>query len=223
MKKVLLILLVVLLVGCSKESNKEEQKETKTTKEEVVEKEEYQDDNPIKLGLYSSSDSYSNKKLIEDAYYTTFTNGVDLGSFEVYYTNDKVLSGTSFKDIWNKYYNDYTDIDNYKIGYNIKFILSDGTNFDNTFLEPDIFKFGDYFYVYMYDDVHQKDGAFYSHIEEMEDNTLMTSIKIYGVDNIDKVENIILSVFTYDSDDDFDEEGNYRGISRYAIRIKKNR
>ena len=219
MKKVLLILLVVLLVGCSKESNKKEQKETKTTKEEVVEKEEYQDDNPIKLGLYSSSDSYSNKKLIEDAYYTTFTNGVDLGSFEVYYTNDKVLSGTSFKDIWNKYYNGYTDIDNYKIGYNIKFILSDGTNFDNTFLEPDIFRYSKYFYIYFYDDVNVPNG-FYSHLENVNDNTLMTSVKLYAVDKIDEVESITLTAFTYDKDD-FDKENNYRGNSKYTINIKR--
>ena len=31
----------------------------------------------------------------------------------------------------------------------------------------------------------------------------------------------ILSAFTYDTLDDFDEEGNYRGNSIYVIRIKK--
>ena len=54
----------------------------------------------------------------------------------------------------------------------------------------------------------------------MEDNTLITSIKLYGV-NLDNVENIILSAFTYKDTNDFDSEGNYRGNSRYTIRIKK--
>ena len=117
--------------------------------------------------------------------------------------------------------NKYTDIDNYKIGYNIKFILNDGTSLDNTFLKPDIFYFAKYFYVYFYDDIHQKDGTMYSHLEEVNDNTLMTSIKLYAVDGIDDVKDIILTAFTYDDEDDFDDNGNYRGSSSYTIEIKR--
>ena len=104
---------------------------------------------------------------------------------------------------------------------NIKFILNDGTNLDNTFLKPDIFYFAKYFYVYFYDDIHQKDGTMYSHLEEVNDNTLMTSIKLYAVDGIDNVQNIILTAFTYDDKDDFDDNGNYRGSSSYTIEIKR--
>jgi len=78
-----------------------------------------------------------------------------------------------------------------------------------------------YFYVYLYDDVNQADGAFYSHLEKMDDNTKITSIKIYAVDGIEKVENFILSVFTYKDNNDFDTDGNYRGNSIYGIRIKR--
>ena len=117
--------------------------------------------------------------------------------------------------------NKYTDIDNYKIGYNIKFILNDGTSLDNTFLKPDIFYFAKYFYVYFYDDIHQKDGTMYSHLEEVNDNTLMTSVKLYAVDGIDDVKDIILTAFTYDDEDDFDDNGNYRGSSSYTIEIKR--
>ena len=92
---------------------------------------------------------------------------------------------------------------------------------DNTFLEPDIFYFAKYFYVYFYDDIHQKDGTMYSHLEEVNDNTLMTSIKIYAVDGIDDVKDIILTAFTYDDEDDFDDNGNYRGSSSYTIEIKR--
>lgn len=92
---------------------------------------------------------------------------------------------------------------------------------DNTFLKPDIFYFAKYFYVYFYDDIHQKDGTMYSHLEEVNDNTLMTSIKIYAVDGIDNVQNIILTAFTYDDEDDFDDNGNYRGSSSYTIEIKR--
>ena len=41
------------------------------------------------------------------------------------------------------------------------------------------------------------------------------------VDGIEKVENFILSVFTYKDNNDFDTDGNYRGNSIYGIRIKR--
>ena len=50
---------------------------------------------------------------------------------------------------------------------------------------------------------------------------MITSIKLYAVDGIDKVEDIVLTAFTYDSEDDFDVSGNYRGNSKYSINIKR--
>lgn len=224
MKKIFLFILILLVSGCSskEDNNVTKDNPVEENKEEIVEEEKYIDDNPIKLGIFLSNNNYSNKEVIKDAYYADFISGKDIASFEVFFTDDEVINGTKFKDVWYKYYNNYSDIDNYKIGYNIKFILSDGTNFEGNFLEPDIYRFSDYFYVYLYDDVHQEDGTIYSHLESMNDDTLITSIKLYAVDGIDKVENIILSAFTYDSEDDFDNDGNYRGNSRYAIRIKRN-
>lgn len=217
--KFLILVLVLFLVGCSSENNEVVPEDDKSTYEEK--KETYVDDNPIKLGLYLYDSTYSNKELLEDTYYTSFVSGKDIDSFEVFFTDDKVVSGNNFKDIWYKYYNNYSDINNYKIGFNIKFILSDGTDFNGNFLEPDILKYGDYFLVYLYDDVNQEDNVIYSHLEKMEDNTLITSIKLHARDGIDKVENIILTVFTYDGVEDFDSDGNYRGNSSYTIRIKR--
>lgn len=224
MKKIMLIIFVIFLSGCSlKESDDiNEIIEEDSTKKEIEEKEAYVDDNPIKLGLFLYDNNYYNKEVIEDTYFTSFVSGVDLGSFEVFLTGDKVINGNSFKDTWNRYYNSYDEgLSDYKIGFNIKFILSDGTNFNGNFLEPDIYRFGEYFYVYLYDDIHQNDGVIYSHLEKMEEDTLITSIKLYAVDGIDKVENIILTAFSYNGEDDFDADGNYRGNSRYTIRLKR--
>lgn len=223
MKKIYIFLLIILLTGCN---NIDEEKniQDKADNGKIIELEdEYIDNNPIKLGLYLYDGKYDNKTIIDKEYYTNFISGVDIGSFEVFYTNDKIVTGSSFKEIWNKYYSGYNDISDYKIGFNIKFILDDGTNYNANFLEPDIFKFSDYFYVYLYDDVNQKDGVQYSHLEEVKDNTLITSIKLYAVDNIDRVENIILTVFTYNDEDDFASDGSYHGSSHYTIRIKKNK
>lgn len=222
MKKIILLLIGLMLSGCvSKVEDNSLDLNNDIYYEEEEEVEQYVDDNPIKLGLFLYDNNYNNKNALKDTYYTNFISGMDIGSFEVFLTDEEIINGTSFKNTWNKYYGEYTDIDDYKVGFNIKFILDDGTNFNGNFLEPDIYKFGEYFYVYLYDDFNQADGAFYSHLEKMEDNTLITSIKIYAVDGINKVENFILSVFTYDSEDDFDEEGNYRGNSITAIRIKR--
>lgn len=222
MKKII-ILSLLLLTGCSimnNNTNKVEETPVKDRKENEEDTITYVDDNPIKLGLFLYDNNYHNKEVIKDAYYTDFINGTDIGSFEVFFTSDEIVDGNKFKDTWNKYYNMYDNIDNYKIGFNIKFMLNNGTSYEGNILEPDIYKFGKYFYIYLYDDIHQVDGAFYSHLESMKDNTLITSIKLYAVDGIDEVESIILNAFTYDSEEDFDND-NYRGNSLYVIRIKR--
>lgn len=221
MKKFVIIFSILILCGCSS-INVKNNIPIEDTTSVVEEREEYIDNNPIKLGLFLYDNNYHNKSKIVDTYYADFIGGSDIGSFEVFFTDDDVIEGNSFKDTWYKYYNMYDEIENYKIGFNIKFILKDGTNYNSNFLEPDIYKFSDYFYVYLYDDVNQEDGSFYSHLEEVNDNTIITSLKIYAVNGIDEVENFILSVFTYKDSNDFDNEGNYIGNSIYGIRIKRN-
>ena len=220
MKKILLIV-VILLVGCTRKeelnSNKNVIENNNNVKEEIIE-DEYIDNNPIELGLYLYTGGYNNKEKLS-TYETTFVSGSDIGSFEVFFTDEEVINGTSFKALFNNYYDKYENIDNYKIGYNIEFTLDDGTVNNFNLLESNTYLYGDYFYTYLYDDIHVNDGEFYSHLESINDDTLITSIKIYAVDKIDEVTKIKLTVFTYDNDDDFDENGNYRGISKYSIDI----
>ena len=111
MKQFKILILILLLTGCSLVTNKEKEVQDipKNNKEEKP-KEEYTDNNPIKLGLFPASNNYHNKEVIEDTYYTNLTNGVDIGSFEVFLTDDKTISGTKFKDTWQKYYDKYEDI-----------------------------------------------------------------------------------------------------------------
>ena len=220
MKKIIVLVLILLLTACKVNNNEIINEEKEITSEETKE-EIYTDNNEVKLGLFLYDNNYTNKERLEDTYYTNFTSGTDIGSFEVFLTDEKIVNGKSFKNTWYNYYNKYQNIEHHKIGFNIKFILKDGTTYNANYFEPDTFKFGKYFYTYLYDDVNQKDGSFYSHLEQIEENTLLTSIKIFAVEGIDEVENFILSAFTYDSEDDFDEEGNYRGNSIYVIRIKR--
>lgn len=226
MKKLSLLILILLLSACSIENNEnhEVQKENdniETTVTEESQEEIYIDNNEVKLSLFLYDGNYWNKNRIEDTYYTDFINGTDIGSFEVFLTDDEAVNGSSFKNTWFNYYNNYENIESHKIGFNLKFVLKDGTHYSANYFEPDTYKFGEYFYTYLYDDVNQADGAYYSHLEEINEETLLTSIKIYAVDGIDKVDSFILSAFTYDTEDDFDDDGNYRGNSIYVIRIKR--
>ena len=92
-----------------------------------------------------------------------------------------------------------------------------------TITTPDkTFIFNPYIFIYLYDDIHQPDGAWYSHVESMTDNTLFSSIKLTAIHNLNEITSpVTLTVFTYDTEDDFDEDGNYRGNSKYTININK--
>ena len=156
--------------------------------------------------------------------YTSSCIGIaDIGSFEVFLTDKEKIDGDYFQNTWKTYYSEYTDIDNYKIGFHIKFSLSDGTIFDKLLLDPDD---GDAFYsyiqIYVYDDVHKNIGQWYSHVtqEEYDEDTLLSSIKLTASTYWDQIESPIeLTVFSYDSEDDF-LDNKYRGNSFYTINIE---
>lgn len=217
MKKIFITLIIILLItGCNK---KENNLDTNINNENKEEKQEidtpvYKDDNPIKLGLYVDENLIRN-------YTTDKINGKDIGVFNVYYTKQDKLENNNVKYNWNKYYNEYENIDKYKIGYIISFTV-DNKTYKEQILDPNsTFIFSPYIYIYLYDDINQPDGSWYSHIlpEEVTDNTIYSSIKLFKADNISNITSpITLSVFTYD-EDDFDSNNNYIGSSIYTITI----
>lgn len=217
MKKIILFLSLVLIVtGCNKQEKIK--KEESTT--EIIEEEplvEYIDYNSSKIGLYLEK---GNRLELIEEYKTNISNGVDIGIFDIYPSQDNEVILTS--GFGNSFYNSWISLENYqnlKIGFNIKYTLSDGTDVSYNILDPKvIYK---EIYNYLYDDYKNRYSSWYSHIEEDEYNseTLFTSIKLYAAD-VDSISSkISLTVFTYDDLEDFDEEGNYRGNSSYSITI----
>ena len=191
-------------------------------KEPIQEKPKYIDNNPITVGLYKVNKSQNKRELI-----TTYTNKwvyhKDIDCFEVYYTKEEEIPNTNQIKMIQKYLDKYENIDNYRIGYNIKFMINDKL-INKTILRPkDTEDFYDYLEAYLYDDYH-RNGSWYSHTTEKDynDNTLLTSIKLTAGKKIEEItSSITLTAFTYD-EDDFDEQGNYRGISNYTIIVKKD-
>lgn len=228
--KILLILLLLIVCGCENKNDnanlqnyvdETSNKQNISDVEEGVVEDIYIDNNPIKLGLYLYTNSATNRKLLSE-YNTEWIVGVDLCSLEVYYTNEESISGTSQKQVWYSYYDRYENIENYKIGYNIEFDTT-VEKINKTILSPeDTNEIFNYIQIYLYDDIHQN-GGWYSHItkEEYNDDSILSSIKLTGSDNTDKIiSDITLTAFTYDQDD-FNENNEYRGSSKFVTIIKR--
>ena len=208
--KVLILIMLLLITGCKKE----EQKEIIEEKQEEVIEEKYVDDNPITIGIYENDIN-----LIKEYKLNKVSNNEVIFSF--YYTNIDNLGNRRQKENWHKYFNEYQNINDYKIGFHFSFYVGD-TKIEKTILKPDTYAFNPYFYIYIYDDINQPDNTFYSHLEETDinENTIFSAIKIFLVEPELITSNITFTVFTYNDLDDFDEDNNYRGNSKYSVDIE---
>lgn len=189
----------------------------------LYEEPQYVDTNPVKIGIYIN-DSNS-KKLVKDNYICSFEPENIMGIFYAIPTNETTLTNNSFSKMWKEYINNYPNPQTYRIGYNISFELNTGETINKTILNPD-----DAYYmfpkvmVFLYDDVNLVPGKKYYHItqDDMNENTICSSIKLVGdVESKNIISDITLKAFCFDSQDDFDENNNYRGDSYYTITISK--
>ena len=196
------------------------------TKNEITpsleeENNEYVDTNPIKISLYKYYNR-SNPRTILKEYFDNWNYHQDILSLEAFFTTEEEISGSYFQDVFYEYYNTYTNIENYKIGYKISFLTNE-MEVNKTILSPnDTTDFFEYLEVYLYDDYHREKGVWYSHTteEEYNEETLLTSIKLTaGIRVQEIVSDIAVTAFTYDADD-FNESGEYKGNSKYTVIVK---
>lgn len=213
MKKFLIIpCLVLILTGCNNSNN---QINFKNDSKMDVNIETYQDDNPIKIGLYDGFD-------LVDTFTATKKNHTEIGVFNIYYTNIPKLDSQNIKYNYSKYYNMYESIDKYKVGFYISFMIEDEL-IEKVALDPTAkHSMTPYLYIYLYDDIHQPDGAWYSHLEpeDMQENTVYSSIKLYLAEYGASITSpISVTVFSYKDESDFDQDGFYIGNSKHTITI----
>jgi len=217
-KYLLLILSLLLLTGCQKQ--KEEKivpKKEKKEEEPVVEK--YVDENKMPIGIYQLDGNVLRRL---DRIEKTLVVEEDVGLFQIFPSNEQeVYLNNGFAD---EFYNTWTSLNpenKIKIGFNIKFKKDDGEFVSYNIMDPShTFDQWEYFMNYIYDDYANRGKSFYSHIEEFDENTLYTAFKMqssYASASIaSKVE---LTVFTYDGDDDFRDDSEYRGNSSHTLTI----
>ena len=235
MKRKILISLFVLLLfsGCLKnndikvinnnDDNNKKNEVIDNSKDKVVEN-KYINGNNTPISFYTINGNKLNKL---SSINTNLTPLEDIGVFAIYPSNEDVVNinsgfGQAFYDEWIK----YNTNNNLKIGYNIKFSLNDGRDVSFNVLDPAsaIGEYNEYMLTYLYDAYKNRNSSFFSHIEQSEYNSdsLFTSIKLQTGGYGDQINSsIYLSVFTYDSDDDF-LDNEYRGNSIYKMNICVN-
>ena len=92
-----ILMCILFICGCAlnKKETKEEVKDIISDDEvKEVEEDKYIDDNPIKLGLFEGNGKYKDKEVIKDVYYAPFESNVDIGSFEVFLTDNEKVTGS---------------------------------------------------------------------------------------------------------------------------------
>ena len=224
-KYLLLILSIFLITGCTNQEEKEPIKEEpiKEYKDVEVSAPTYTDNNTTPISFYR----LQGNKLIKLTELTKKLNvEEDIGIFQVYPSNeDEIVLNKSFSEAFYDEWQKYNQNNNIKIGFNIKFSLANENIAYNIFSPSNTFDKWEYLMNYLYDDYANRGKGFYSHIEENEYNesTLFTALKIQSSYQCNEITSPIqVTVFTYDSDDDF-ENNEYRGNSKqtFTINIEK--
>ena len=223
MKQIILFLFIFLFtIGCSSKTNNIEVKEPDNSVDNSVvdSVEVYTDLNSTPIGFYKLS---GNRLTRLNNINVNASSEDDIGLFQIYPSNEDIVNldkafALSYHDEWIKY-------SNIKLGFNIKYYLTSGDVVSYNIFSPDnTFEKWEYLMNYLYDDYANYGRRFYSHVEsnQVNEETLYTAFKMQAGGNINEINKILLSVFTFDSFDDF-LNNEYRGNSLHTISICVNR
>lgn len=234
MKKLITIMsILVLLTGCTKVEKDDVNKKNENTGNEIVatipeeiipEEEPYIDTNPIKISVYDSNGYYFYKSSEITAPFVGFQ---DWSVFNIFLCDDDTLTMDTVANVYDRCRNQYPNANEYKTGFNVTFTYGPSNEvFNQTARGVEKWlECNGYLLIYFYDGVAHRYDNWYSHttVDEYNDNTKVTAIKITGGDNTNQINSdITITVFTYKDDNDFDSDGNYRGNSKFTYTIKKS-
>lgn len=163
--------------------------------------------------------SYSPRVRMAEEFSAPWKKEKDLGSFEVIASDADRLEGEFFGDIFGGCWKAFPDADQCKIGFTLRYTLEDNSEIQYTMLSPEHIEHTKYVECWLYDDYHREPHKSYSHIKRMQDDTLITSIKLTGGRRIRDVREIWLTAFIYASMDEFDANRNYTGPTSCTLHI----
>jgi len=168
---------------------------------------------PDRVGIYIPAADGTKARVLLTEFSASRTAKKDIDCFEVLATDAPRAEGSSFSAIWTEAWNSHPDGEGARIGFHIAFTLTDGTQISQTVRKPSDAKgFYDYLEVYLYDDIHTG-GGWYSHLEDsnINEETVITSIKLTSGSKITEVGDIRLTAFIYNGEACFDADGDYIG------------
>ncbi len=219
LKKIFLIFIgIFLLSGCGEKKNEVPKVLDNQKKEEAV-VEQYIDENSIKVGLY---DNVGRKFVKYNSYNKKMQPDVDLDTYQILFAEDEEVPFNGnrqdfVKSLWDKIETDF------KLGIMLEYDTLNEGHIKHIIYKPDnTLEYQRYIGVYLYDAITHKNDKWYSHItkEEFNENSYITSFKLTPGKQVSEITSPLkISVFTYDTEDDFDENNNYRGNSIYTIEV----
>ncbi len=152
---------------------------------------------PVCIGMYDevySAGTYNRMYSLS----SPMPVGVDIAVFDILLSAEETLYGTSYRELWSYAASNVTLYPASKPYITLEYTLSDGTVKKSEIRTPSdaeaVISEG-YIEVYLYDDVHQTDGAWYSHLTpaDVTEETVISSVKLTAGKLCDSVSSITVS------------------------------
>ena len=150
------------------------------------------------VGLYDELGEAGTYTLMESLV-STWNAGEDIVVFDLIPSNHTTISGSaSYKELWAHQAAVLGEEGTVKPYVVLEYTLSDGSTVSReirSYAEAEEEVAAGYIEVYLYDDVHQPDGTWYSHLTEYTTNndTVISSVKLTAGAKIDSVSEVSLT------------------------------
>lgn len=177
------------------------------------------DDVPSAIGMYVKDKEDGVRRRVDESFSTVWQEQQDIQCFEVFLTSDSTVPLGTYSQVWNQFADMYESV---KVGYYLEVFYADNTQQTIRILSPEDTKaIWNCLEIYIYDDVNQTPGQWYSHLEDdvFTEETICSSIKLTPGAMIDQINSMELSVFTYKDMTYFTPEGYFLGNNIYTVQV----
>lgn len=177
------------------------------------------EDAPSAIGMYVKDKEEGVRRRVEGDFVSVWQEQQDIQCFEVFLTSDSTVPMGTYSQVWNKYAGQY---ENVKVGYFLDVFYTDNTQQTIRILSPEDTKaIWDCLEIYIYDDVNQTPGQWYSHLEDEDftEETICSSIKLTPGAMIGEISSMKLTAFTYSDMGYFTQEGEFLGNNSCIIEV----
>lgn len=203
---VLLLIFILLLCSCrpanttdETSSHTDDTTSVITVPADTTEEIESQEELPCFIGFYDDLENNGVYKRLSE-WEVPWIIKEDIAVFDVIPSNEEVLTGSSYKDLWKSESEKVSKSGLVTPYFSITYSLVDGTEKTahiSSYTDAQAVTDEGYIEIYLYDDIHQEEDAWYYHLTDVTttDNSVISSIKITAGNNINDVNSIQLTAF----------------------------